>query len=151
MNLSNLKYADGSRHKRKRVGRGSGSGHGKTATRGSNGQMSRSGASHKRAFEGGQMPIQRRIPKYGFTSPFKQVNQVINLYQLQNALDDHGVTNMELKVQDLYKLGLISDVNKPIKVLGQGELKSSVTIEAHAFSDSAEEKITAAGGKAVKL
>ncbi len=144
--LSNLTPAPGSTKKRKRVGRGEGSGHGGQSTRGMNGQMSRSGAKSRAWFEGGQMPLQRRIPKYGFRSPFKVRYQVINIEQLQKLAEKLGteVTTFDVKV--FYKNGLISSGVKPYKILGDGELKSKINVEATAFSASAKEKIEAAGG-----
>ena len=145
--LSNLKYAPGSRKKRKRIGRGEGSGHGGTATKGMNGQMSRSGANHKAWFEGGQMPLQRRIPKFGFTNIFKIYSQVVNVDLLEkNAAKLNGVVNPET----LKNAGLISNVKQPIKILGNGELKSLFQVEVNAISQSAKEKIEAAGGS-IKL
>jgi large subunit ribosomal protein L15 len=141
--LSNLKYAPGSRKNRKRIGRGEGSGHGGTATKGMNGQMSRSGANHKAWFEGGQMPLQRRIPKFGFTNIFKIYSQVVNVDLLEkNAAKLNGVVNSE----SLKNAGLISSVKQPVKILGTGELKSIFHVEVNAISQSAKEKIEAAGG-----
>lgn len=146
MDLSTLTYAKGSRKPRKRVARGTGSGHGKTATRGMNGQMSRSGAKKKAWFEGGQMPLQRRVPKFGFKPPFRVPFQPVNLYQIQR-LAEKGKLNVEtVTVKDFLELGLISSVTKPYKVLGHGDLKVKLTIEANAFSKSAIEKIEAIGG-----
>ena len=145
--LSNLKYAPGSRKNRKRIGRGEGSGHGGTATKGMNGQMSRSGANHKAWFEGGQMPLQRRIPKFGFTNIFKVYSQVVNVDLLEkNASKLNGIVNPV----SLKNAGLISNVKQPVKILGFGELKSSFQVEVNAISQSAKEKIEAAGGS-VKL
>ena len=145
--LSNLKYASGSRKNRKRIGRGEGSGHGGTATKGMNGQMSRSGANHKAWFEGGQMPLQRRIPKFGFTNIFKVYSQVINVDLLEkNASKLKGIVNPET----LKNAGLISNVKQPVKILGNGELKSLFKVEVNAISQSAKEKIEAAGGS-IKL
>jgi large subunit ribosomal protein L15 len=143
--LSNLRYAKGSKNKKKRVGRGEGSGHGGTATRGMNGQLSRSGAKQRAWFEGGQMPLQRRVPKYGFTSPFKIKYQVINVYQLQKLAADGKITDAVLTPALLYKLGLLSSI-KSYKVLGTGELKAKINIQAFQWSASAKEKIEAAGG-----
>jgi large subunit ribosomal protein L15 len=143
--LSNLHYNEGSKKKRKRVGRGEGSGHGGTATRGMNGQLSRSGAKHRRWFEGGQMPIQRRVPKVGFTSPFKIVYQAVNLYQIQKALDSGKLVGATIDGAALYKAGLLSST-RPYKVLGVGDLKTKVNIQAYKFSVSAKEKIEALGG-----
>lgn len=149
--LSNLKYAKGSRKNRKRVGRGEGSGHGGQSTRGMNGQKSRSGAKHKAWFEGGQMPLQRRIPKFGFTNIFKVHYQVVNLNALQRLADEKKLGDGVLNPAELKKLGLISSLKKPVKVLGKGELKTKVTLEVNSFSKSAQEKIEAAGGKITKL
>ena len=144
--LSNLKPAKGSHKKVKRIGRGEGSGHGGTATRGENGQRSRAGAKYKTWFEGGQMPLARRIPKRGFHSPFKVVFQVINLGRLQKLVDDKKVEDGIINAVSLYKNGLISKAAAPYKVLGSGELKSKLNVEAHAFSASAKEKIESVGG-----
>ena len=144
--LSNLKPAKGSHKKVKRIGRGEGSGHGGTATRGENGQRSRAGAKYKTWFEGGQMPLARRIPKRGFHSPFKVVFQVINLGSLQKLVDDKKVEDGIVNAVSLYKNGLISKAAAPYKVLGSGELKSKLNVEAHAFSASAKEKIESVGG-----
>jgi large subunit ribosomal protein L15 len=145
--LSNLKYASGSRKNRKRIGRGEGSGHGGTATKGMNGQMSRSGANHKAWFEGGQMPLQRRIPKFGFTNIFKIYSQVVNIDLLEkNAAKLNGVVNP----QSLKDAGLISSVKQPVKILGTGKLKSVFHVKVNAISQSAKEKIEAVGGS-IKL
>jgi len=147
--LSNLKYANGSRKNRKRVGRGEGSGHGNQSTRGMNGQMSRSGAKHKAWFEGGQMPLQRRIPKFGFTNIFKETYQVVNLNALQRIADENKIDKV-LNIEELKNLGLISSIKKPVKILGKGELKAKITLEVNAISKSAKEKIESAGGS-IKL
>lgn len=149
--LSNLKYAEGSRKNRKRVGRGEGSGHGGQSTRGMNGQKSRSGAKHKAWFEGGQMPLQRRVPKFGFTNIFKVEFQLINLNALQRLADEKKLGDAVLNLAELKKLGLISTLKKPVKVLGKGELRAKVQLEVNSFSKSAQEKIEAAGGKITKL
>ncbi len=148
--LSNLKYATGSRKKRKRVGRGEGSGRGGTSTRGMNGQKSRSGAKYRSWFEGGQMPLQRRVPKRGFTNIFKVEYQVINLDRLQQWIDEKKIDTEKLDAALLYKGGLISKAAAPYKILGQGEIKSKIEISAHGFSKTAKEKIEAAGGKIIK-
>ena len=146
--LSNLKYAEGSRKNRKRVGRGPGSGHGKTATRGMNGQLSRSGAKKKAWFEGGQMPLQRRVPKFGFTNIFKVEYQVVNVQDLQKLADaKEKVVNTEI----LLKYGLVRKKNLPVKILGSGELKGKLQVEVNAFSKSAQEKIETAGGTIKKI
>jgi len=149
--LSNLKYAEGSRKKRKRVGRGEGSTRGGTSTRGSNGQMSRSGAKRKAWFEGGQMPLQRRIPKFGFTNIFKVYFQLVNLNALQRIADEKKLNDDVLNAVALRKLGLIKSTKKPVKVLGKGELKVKVNLEVNAFSETAKEKIEAAGGTIKKI
>lgn len=149
--LGNLKYAEGSRKKRKRVGRGEGSGHGGQSTRGMNGQKSRSGAKFKSWFEGGQMPLQRRIPKFGFTNIFKVEYQIINLNALQRIVSKYELDNKELSLEDLKKYGLISTLKKPVKILGKGELKSKLILKANSFSKSAQQKIEAVGGSITKL
>lgn len=147
--LSNLKYAEGSRKKRKRVGRGQGSGHGGTSTRGHKGQHSRSGAKFRAWFEGGQMPLQRRVPKFGF----KNINRVeyvtINLDELQKLVDAGKISETKVDKDYLLKNKLIKGKNKPLKVLGNGEIKVKLEITADAFSKSAKEKIEKGGGKAV--
>jgi len=142
--LSNLKYAKGSRKNRKRVGRGEGSGHGGTSTRGMNGQMSRSGSKHKAWFEGGQMPLLRRIPKFGFTNIFRVEFQVVNISSLEKHAEKFGSDVVTIEV--LKKNGLVSSSKRPVKILGQGDLKAKLQIEVNAFSNSAKEKIEKAGG-----
>ncbi len=144
--LSNLKPAKGSNKKTKRIGRGEGSGHGGTATRGENGQRSRSGAKFKVWFEGGQMPLQRRLPKRGFKSPFKVINQVINLTVLQRLVDEKKIQDGEVNAVSLFKSGAISKATAPYKILAKGELKAKLNVEAHSFSASAKEKIESVGG-----
>lgn len=144
--LSNLTPAKGSTKNKKRVGRGEGSGHGGQSTRGMNGQLSRSGSKQRAWFEGGQMPLQRRIPKFGFTSPFKVQFQVINVDQLQALAEKLGSSVELFDAKVFYKNGLISSGVKPYKILGNGTLKSKINVEAQAFSKSAKEKIEAAGG-----
>jgi large subunit ribosomal protein L15 len=147
--LSNLKYAEGSKKKRKRVGRGEGSGHGGQSTRGMNGQRSRSGSKKRAWFEGGQMPLQRRIPKFGFTNIFKETYQVVNLNALQRIAGENKIDKV-LTVEELKNLGLISSTKKPVKILGKGELKVKLNLEVNAISQSAKEKIESAGGS-IKL
>jgi large subunit ribosomal protein L15 len=147
--LSNLKYAEGSRKKRKRVGRGEGSGHGTQATRGMNGQRSRSGSKTRAWFEGGQMPLQRRIPKFGFTNIFKQTYQIVNLNALQRVANENKIEKV-INLEELKNLGLISNLKKPVKILGKGELKAKLNLEVNAISQSAKEKIESAGGS-IKL
>jgi large subunit ribosomal protein L15 len=147
--LSNLKYAEGSRKKRKRVGRGEGSGHGTQATRGMNGQRSRSGSKSRAWFEGGQMPLQRRIPKFGFTNIFKQTYQIVNLNALQRIANENKIEKV-INLEELKNLGLITSLKKPVKILGKGELKAKLNLEVNAISQSAKEKIESAGGS-IKL
>ncbi|MEE9449907.1 MAG: 50S ribosomal protein L15 [Ignavibacteriaceae bacterium] len=144
--LSNLKYAKGSRKNKKRLGRGQGSGRGGTATKGMNGQLSRSGASKKDWFEGGQMPLQRRIPKFGFTNIFKVSYQVVNVNALQRIADEKKISDDVLNAEVLKNLGLVNSSSKLIKILGKGELKAKVNLEVNAFSKTAKEKVEAAGG-----
>ncbi|MFA6979865.1 MAG: 50S ribosomal protein L15 [Ignavibacteriaceae bacterium] len=147
--LSNLKYAKGSRKARKRIGRGEGSGHGGTSTKGMNGQHSRSGAKFRAWFEGGQMPLQRRIPKFGFTNTFKKEFQIINVSDLQK-LADRSVLPSVITVEELVNIGALSSKKLPLKILGNGELKAKLSLEANAVSQSALAKIEAVGGS-IKL
>jgi large subunit ribosomal protein L15 len=142
-NLSNLRAPKKANTPRKRVGRGMGSGMGKTSTRGHKGQGSRSGSSLMRGFEGGQMPLHRRLPKRGFTNIFRTEYTVVNLDRIA------GLKVTEIGLDDYSKLGLASNKKALIKILGSGELKSAITVHAHKFSKSAAEKIAKAGGKAV--
>jgi len=142
MNLGTLKYAPGSRKKRKRVGRGEGSGLGKTCGRGEKGARSRSGFKSKLGFEGGQTPLQRRLPKRGFYNRFRKEYQVVNLRDLERLGD---VATVDPQV--LYDHGLISKKTVPVKILGHGEINRKVEISAHAFSQSARQKIEAAQGR----
>lgn len=144
--LSNLKPAKGSIKKIKRIGRGEGSGHGGTATRGMDGQRSRAGAKYRAWFEGGQMPLQRRIPKRGFHSPFKIEYQIVNIGSLQRLVDNKKIEDGVINDVSLYKNGAISKAAAPYKILGVGELKVKLNVEAHAFSASAKEKIESLGG-----
>lgn len=142
MELHQLKAPKGSRKKRKIVGRGPGSGHGKTSCRGENGQRSRAGRWSVGGSEGGQMPLIRRLPKVGFRSHRPILNQIVKLGSL-NKLDDGTVVNSEF----LKSQGFIGSVNKPFKVLGDGEIKKSLVIQGGSVSKTAKEKITKAGGK----
>jgi large subunit ribosomal protein L15 len=144
MDLSNLKPAQGSKHSKKRVGRGPGSGNGKTAGRGHKGAQSRSGYSYKRGFEGGQMPLHRRVPKRGFNNIFRIEYAVVNLDQL-DAQFEKGAT---VSPETLRETGLIRGKRLPIKVLGRGEVTKALTVQAHKFSGKAAEKLAAAGGTA---
>jgi large subunit ribosomal protein L15 len=143
MKLDDLRPAAGSNKKRKRIGRGDGSGHGKTSGRGHKGQGARSGGNTKPGFEGGQMPLQRRLPKRGFHNPFRIEMAVVNLSQI-DLLPEEG----EVTPETLAAHGYVSGKNRQVKVLGDGTLSKAVTIRAHRFSAAAKEKIEAAGGKA---
>lgn len=144
MNLNELSPAPGSTKKRKRVGRGTGSGHGKTSTRGSKGQNSRSGGGVRLGFEGGQLPIQRRLPKRGFSNArFKTEYVVVNVGDLELFENDTVVDLHTLRLA-----GLAKSAVDGVKILGNGELTKRLTVQASAFSRSAEEKIAATGGKA---
>ena len=143
MNLSNITPASGSTKKRKRVGRGEGSGHGGTSTRGHKGAKSRSGYSSKIGFEGGQMPLQRRVPKFGFVSPNRVEYKGINLDTLQDLSEKLGKTT--ISIQDMKDNGLASK-HDLIKILGRGELKAKIEVSAHKFSKTAVAAIEAAGG-----
>ena len=141
MNLSTLKAPKKANSNKKRIGRGMGSGMGKTSTRGHKGQGSRSGYSMMRGFEGGQMPLHRRLPKRGFTNIFKTEYEVVNLERLA------ALTESEITPEVLRKAGVVNGKNALVKVLGQGELSKALTISAHKFSKSAQEKIEKAGGR----
>lgn len=147
MKLHDLQPAEGSKKRRKRVGRGISAGQGKTAGRGTKGQKARTGSGIKPYFEGGQLPLVRRLPHTrGFTNIFKINYQVVNLDTLNNKFDSGAQVNPAVLVER----GLVDNV-KNVKVLGRGELKKSLTVQAHAFSDSAKEKIAAAGGRAEEI
>jgi len=141
VNLNTIGVPAGQRHPRKRVGRGMGSGHGKTSTRGHKGQMSRSGTRHKRGFEGGQMPLQRRLPKRGFHNIFRKRFAIINLKQIAKL--DETVISPET----LLASGVVKSLHDGLKILGDGDLAKAVTVSAHYFSQSARDKILKAGGK----
>lgn len=146
MNLSNLKPAKGSVKERKRVGRGQGSGMGGTSTRGHKGAKSRSGYSQKLNFEGGQMPLQRRVPKFGFKNPTRVEYKPINLDSIQALVEKFGATVVDVAFLQQHGLAGKKDL---IKILNRGELSAAVEVHAHAFSSSAKEAIEKAGGKAV--
>lgn len=149
MNLHNLKPAEGSTKNTKRIARGEGSGHGGTSTRGHKGAKSRSGYKSKIGFEGGQMPLQRRVPKFGFTNPNRVEYNGINLDSIQNLVDN-GKIKDSVSVQDMIDNGLVAKKDL-VKILGRGELKAKLSIEAHAFSASAKAAIEAQGGEAKTL
>ncbi|MGB0916188.1 MAG: 50S ribosomal protein L15 [Flavobacteriales bacterium] len=148
MGLSNLTPASGSTKSRKRIGRGEGSGRGGTSTRGHKGQKSRSGYSKKIGFEGGQMPLQRRVPKFGFKNPFRVEYHGINLDTLQKLADEKKVNAITPEV--LVENGL-ANKNDLIKILGRGELKAKLEVTAHGYSASAKSAIEAAGGSAATV
>jgi|SRR5579872_2540499 large subunit ribosomal protein L15 len=145
MNLSNLKPPAGQKHARKRIGRGMGSGRGKTATRGSKGQRAGTGFSLMRGFEGGQMPLHRRLPKRGFTNIFKKQYAVVNLGRLDKLAGDTFTPDR------LLELGVVRKARDGVKILGSGELSRKIRVEAHFFSRSALDKIQKAGGEATVI
>lgn len=142
LGLHNLGRNKKAVHNRKRVGRGPGSGHGKTATRGHKGQKSRSGYSRKIGFEGGQMPLYRRLPKRGFHNKFRKIYAIVNISDLEKKFEDGAVITPE----EMIKAGLVKKVYDGIKVLGDGEISKNFKVTAHRFSKSAKEKIINAGG-----
>ncbi len=148
--LSNLTPAKGSRKKTKRIGRGQGSGDGGTATKGHKGAKARSGHKFKLWFEGGQMPLTRRVPKFGFTPRNRVELQVVNLSVLEELVSKKRL-DVVVSPETLYNAGAISKKNVPVKILGDGELKSKLQVSAHAFSKSAKEKIEAVGGTTTVL
>lgn len=148
MNLSNLKPATGSTKNRKRIGRGTGSGRGGTSTRGHKGAGSRSGTSSKVGFEGGQMPLQRRVPKVGFKNPNRVEYSGVNLDVLQALAEKYAVTSIDM---DTLKEHGLASKNDLVKILGRGELKAKLEVKAHAFTATAQKAIEAAGGTAVKI
>jgi len=148
MKLNNLTPAEGSRGRQKRVGRGEGSGHGGQSTRGMNGAKSRSGYRHKIGFEGGQMPIQRRMPKFGFKNPTRVEYKAVNVSTLQTISERYNITVITPDI--LMEAGFISK-NDLVKVLGNGELTAKLEVSANAFSKSAKEKIEALEGKVITL
>jgi len=146
MKLNDLKPVKNSIKKRKRIGRGNSSGRGNKSGKGQDGQLSRSGYSRRPGFEGGQMPLIRRVPKRGFTNaPFKKTYQIINIEKFQDLRNKH------ITVDVMVKKGIIKNKNKPIKVLGRGKLEKERHVHAHKFSKSAKEKIESAGGKAIEI
>jgi len=148
MKLNTLKPAEGSTKNKKRIGRGQGSGRGGTSTKGHKGAQSRSGYSKKLGFEGGQMPLQRRVPKFGFHNPARIETKPINLDALQALVDNKKASDVDMKI--LVENGLASKKDL-VKILGRGELKSKVNVTAHYFSKTAKEAIEKAGGTATTL
>ena len=146
--LSNLKPAAGATKKRKRIGRGQGSGHGGTSTRGNNGAQARAGYTSKRGFEGGQMPLARRVPKFGFTRHNRVEYVGINVKRLEELASKGRITG-EVTPALLYEIGAIAKRGTAVKILGEGELTAKLKVAAHKFSASAQQKILAAGGEVV--
>jgi large subunit ribosomal protein L15 len=147
MSLNNLRPPKGMKHAKKRIGRGHGSGQGKTAGRGHKGAQSRSGFKFKRGFEGGQMPLHRRVPKRGFHNPFRVEYEVVNLDSLALKFDAGTVITPQL----LHEQGLVSGGGRKVKILARGEVGKALTVRAHKFSGKAAEKIAAAGGQTEQL
>lgn len=146
--IGNLTYANGAKKSRKRIGRGPGSGHGGTSTKGHKGAQSRAGYKTKVAFEGGQMPLTRRVPKFGFYNRFRVEYQVVNVARLQDLVDRNLVEG-EINAGMLFELGVISKKNLPVKILGNGEITASLKVTADKFSASAVQKIESAGGTVI--
>lgn len=146
--IGNLSPAIGSTKKKKRIGRGEGSGHGGTSTKGHKGQQSRAGYQQTRGFEGGQMPLNRRLPKFGFNNRFRTEYQVVNISDLQKLFEDNKIKDT-VNFNILYELGTINKKNMPLKILGNGSINVPLTIQADAFSESAKSKIEQAGGKVI--
>jgi len=144
--IGNLRPAEGSKHSDKRIGRGPGSGHGRTSTRGHKGAQSRRNYKTKPGFEGGQMPLHRRLPKFGFFNRFRVEYQAVNVETLQELSDNNLLPDNKVDFDILFKLRVINKRSVPLKILGNGELKKAFTVEAHSFSDSAKQKIESAGG-----
>lgn len=149
MNLNNIRPAAGSTHSEKRIGRGQGSGYGGTSTKGHKGQKARAGYSQKIGFEGGQMPLQRRLPKFGFNNVNRKEYRAINLDTIQNLIDTKSISG-DITKEVLIENGLASK-NEIVKIMGRGELKAGVSISADKFTKSAEDLISKAGGKAITL
>lgn len=145
MKLNELKYAEGAKKSGKRLGRGPGTGTGKTAGKGHKGQKARSGAKHRPWFEGGQMPLQRRVPKRGFFNRFRKEYQIVNIGELER------LKNNTVTPDDLVKARVIRNTRVPLKILGEGDIQKPIEVHAHAFSKKAREKLEAAGGKAIEL
>ena len=143
MKLHNLRPAKGAVHKEKRLGRGEGSGHGGTSTKGNKGQQARTGYQRKMAHEGGQMPIQRRVPKRGFKNPNRIEYKVFNLGQIEQLVEKYGI--QEFTLENLYTNGLISQTDR-VKILGNGELKTKLSFKVNAISEKAKQSIETAGG-----
>src|SRR3989339_807823 len=144
--IGNLKHAEGARHKKKRIGRGPGSGFGGTSTKGHKGQQSRAGARVHVWFEGGQMPLNRRLPKFGFFNRNRVEYQVVNVGKLQELVEKNKIEDNKVSFDILYKLGVIGKKSLPLKILGNGAVNTALKVEAHRVSASAKQKIETAGG-----
>ncbi len=144
--IGNLSPAPGSRHKKKRIGRGAGSGHGGTATRGHKGHQSRSGGHQSRGFEGGQMTLTRRIPKFGFTNINRIEYSEVNVATLQRLVDEKQLSDGVVSKDVLYSLGVIRKKSAPVKILGNGELSAKLAVTCDKISEAAKQKIESAGG-----
>lgn len=147
--IGNLSYSVGAKKKKKRIARGPGSGHGGTSTQGHKGQKSRSGAKVNPSFEGGQMPINRRLPKFGFFNRFRTEYQIVNVSTLQELADNNVFEGKVVDFDILFKLGIINKKTLPLKILGNGELNTALEVKADKFTNSAKEKIESAGGTVV--
>lgn len=147
--IGNIQLPKGAIGKKKRIGRGQGSGKGGTATRGHKGQMSRSGARIPAFFEGGQMPLSRRVPKFGFTNPFRVEYQVVNVGRLQELFEQNAFEGKVVNKEVLLSLKAIRNSRKPLKILGNGELKAALEVTADAFTETAKSKIESNGGSVV--
>lgn len=150
MELHNLSFAEGSRKPRKRIGRGQGSGRGGTSTKGHKGQKSRSGYNYRAWFEGGQMPLQRRVPKFGFNNIFRVEYSAVNLDVIQ-MLTEQDANLKEISLDFLRSKGIVSGSRTKVKILGRGEVSRSLTVSAHKFSATAKAAIEAAGGTVIEL
>lgn len=145
--IGNIRYSEGAKKKKKRIARGPGSGHGGTSTRGHKGQKSRSGATISASFEGGQMPINRRLPKFGFFNRFRTAYQIVNVGTLQEISD--RIEGNEVDFDTLLNLGIINKKRMPLKILGNGEINAALTVKADKVTNSAKEKIESAGGTVI--
>lgn len=147
--IGNIRYSEGAKKKKKRIARGQGSGYGGTATRGHKGQKSRSGATISASFEGGQMPINRRLPKFGFFNRFRTSYQIVNVSTLQELADAGRLDGNDVDFETLLNLGIINKKNMPVKILGNGDIKTALNVKADKVTKSAKEKIESAGGTVV--
>lgn len=147
--IGNLRYSEGAKKNKKRIARGPGSGHGGTSTRGHKGQKARSGATVRPGFEGGQMPINRRLPKFGFFNKFRVAYQIVNISRLQELAEEGLIEDNTVDADRLYALKVIRSHRLPLKILGEGELSKPLNVTADKFSLSAKEKIESAGGKVI--